>query len=261
MQLENVILEKSNHIATITLNRPDAFNSFNFDLGNDLVTALESCSDDSDIKVVVITGAGRAFCAGGDLVLFHKSPDISNTLRQVIKILNTGIMVMRRMSQPIIASINGAVGAAGMSIAAACDLRICASSVNFKQAYTSVGLVPDGAWTLLIPLLIGLGKASELVLLDPVFDAQKALDMGFVNQVVDDSELEKATYDTASRLVKGPALAFTIVKENLNNAMLGFLERQLELERRGMTMVGKTADAREGISAFLEKRKPDFSGR
>ena len=261
MQLENVILEKSNHIATITLNRPDAFNSFNFDLGNDLVTALESCSDDSDIKVVVITGAGRAFCAGGDLVLFHKSPDISNTLRQVIKILNTGIMVMRRMSQPIIASINGAVGAAGMSIAAACDLRICASSVNFKQAYTSVGLVPDGAWTLLIPLLIGLGKASELVLLDPVFNAEKALDIGFVNQVVEDSELKKVTYGTASQLVRGPSLAFTIVKENLNNAMLGFLERQLELERRGMTMVGKTADAREGISAFLEKRKPDFSGR
>lgn len=261
MQLENVILEKSNHIATITLNRPDAFNSFNFDLGNDLVTALESCSDDSDIKVVVITGAGRAFCAGGDLVLFQKSPDISNTLRQVIKILNTGIMVMRRMSQPIIASINGAVGAAGMSIAAACDLRICASSVNFKQAYTSVGLVPDGAWTLLIPLLIGLGKASELVLLDPVFNAEKALDIGFVNQVVEDSELKKVTYGTASQLVRGPSLAFTIVKENLNNAMLGFLERQLELERRGMTMVGKTADAREGISAFLEKRKPDFSGR
>lgn len=261
MQLENVILEKSNHIATITLNRPDAFNSFNFDLGNDLVTALEACSDDSDIKVVVITGSGRAFCAGGDLVLFQKSPDISNTLRQVIKILNTGIMVMRRMSQPIIASINGAVGAAGMSIAAACDLRICASSVNFKQAYTSVGLVPDGAWTLLIPLLIGLGKASELVLLDPVFDAQKALDMGFVNQVVDDAELEKVTYGTASRLAKGPLVAFTIVKENLNNAMLGFLERQLELERRGMTMVGKTADAREGISAFLEKRKPNFSGQ
>ena len=260
MKLENVILKKSDHIGTITLNRPQAFNSFNFDLGNDLVTALEACTDDNDVKVVIITGAGRAFCAGGDLVLFQNSPDTSNTFRQVIKILNTGIMVMRRMPKPVIASINGAVGAAGMSIAAACDLRICASSVNFKQAYTSVGLVPDGAWTLLIPLLIGLGRASELVLLDPVFDAQKALDMGFVNQVVEDSELDKVTYNVASRLAKGPSVAFAIVKENLNNAMLGFLERQLELERRGMTTVGKTADAMEGIAAFLEKRKPVFTG-
>ena len=194
-------------------------------------------------------------------MLFQQSPNTSNTLRQVIKILNTCIMVIRRMPQPVIASINGAVGAAGMSIAAACDLRIAASSVRFKQAYTSVGLVPDGAWTLLIPLLIGFGKASELVFLDPIFDAETALTLGFVNKVVGDAELARETRDMAARLAAGPSVAFSIVKENLNNALLGFLERQLELERRGMTTVGKTADAAEGIAAFVEKRTPDFTGQ
>jgi 2-(1,2-epoxy-1,2-dihydrophenyl)acetyl-CoA isomerase len=261
MQFENVILEKSEHIVTVRLNRPKSFNSFNFGLGEDLVGALEICTDDPDVKAVIITGEGRAFCAGGDLLLFQQSPNTSNTLRQVIKILNTCIMVIRRMPQPVIASINGAVGAAGMSIAAACDLRICASSVHFKQAYTSVGLVPDGAWTLLIPLLIGLGKASELVFLDPIFDAETALELGFVNKVVDDAELAHATRAIAARLASGPSVAFSIVKENLNNALLGFLERQLELERRGMTTVGKTADAAEGIAAFVEKRAPNFTGR
>jgi len=259
MQFENVILEKSNHVATIKLNRPKMFNSIDFGLGDDLVRALEICTDDDDTRVVVITGEGKAFCAGGDLAAFKDSPDISDTLRQIIKKLNICIMLIRRMSKPVIAAINGAVGGGGMSIAAACDLRICASSVKFRQAYTSVGLVPDGAWTLLVPLLIGLGKAFELALLDPVFDAGQALEFGFVNNVVDDTELEKTTFDMASKLAKGPAVSFAIVKENLNNSMLGFLERQLELERRGMTVIGKTSDAKEGITAFLEKRKPVFT--
>jgi len=157
--------------------------------------------------------------------------------------------------------INGTAAGAGVSIAAACDLRICASSAKFRQAYTSIGLIPDGAWTLLVPLLIGFSKASELVYMDPVFDAKEALQMGLVNKVVDDSELEKTTMDIALKLASGPTISYSIVKENFNNALFGLLERQLELERRGMIWVGKTADAKEGIASFIGKRKPSFKGQ
>ncbi|MBN2516383.1 MAG: enoyl-CoA hydratase/isomerase family protein [Deltaproteobacteria bacterium] len=263
MEFENVILEKKANIATITLNRPKAFNAFDFGLGNDLVKALEICTDDRETKVVIITGAGKAFCAGGDLAFFKKlgGDKLSDGLRQIIKILNTGIMGIRRMPKPVIAAINGAVGGAGMSIAAACDLRICASSVKFKQGYITAGLVPDGAWTLSVSLLVGFGKATEIALLDPVFDAQDALKFGLVTRVVEDAEFEKETLNVAASLARGPAVSYAIVKDNLNQAMYGLLERQLELERRGMTWVGQTSDALEGINAFVEKRKPDFTGR
>lgn len=261
MEFENIILEKKDNIATIKLNRPKAFNALNFELGDDFVKALEICQEDDETKVIVLTGEGRAFCAGGDVALFKESTDTSNTLRHLIKRLNLCIFLLRNIRKPVIAAINGATGGAGVTMAAACDLRICAASVKFRQAYTSIGLVPDGGWTLLVPLLIGFGNASELVFLDPVFDANKALELGLVNKVVDDGELEKVTRDIALKLARGPSASFAIAKENLNSAMLGLLERQLELERKGMIMAGKTADAAEGIASFLEKRKPSFAGQ
>jgi 2-(1,2-epoxy-1,2-dihydrophenyl)acetyl-CoA isomerase len=181
-------------------------------------------------------------------------------LRQLTKLLNFTITGIRRIPKPVLAMINGTVAGVGVSVAAACDLRICASSAKFRQAYTSIGLIPDGAWTLLLPLLIGFGKAQELVYLDPLLSAGEALDMGLVNQVVEDAELESTTRQIAMKLAAGPSIAYAIAKENFNQAMLGLLERQLELERSGMIRVGRTADAREGIAAFMEKRKPVFKG-
>ena len=261
MKFDNIILQKEGSVTFIKLNRPKEFNAINYGLLSDVVKALEVATDDVDTKVVVVNGEGKAFCAGGDLASFKNFPDNGEALRQIIKLLNLTIIGIRRMPKPVIAMINGVTAGAGISIAAACDLRICASSVKFKQAYTSVGLVPDGAFTLMVPLLIGFGKTSELYLLDPLIDSKQALEMGLVNRVVEDAELEKVTKDIALQLVKGASVSYAIVKENMNNAMLGILERQLELERRGMIWAGRTADAREGIAAFLEKRKPSFSGR
>jgi 2-(1,2-epoxy-1,2-dihydrophenyl)acetyl-CoA isomerase len=261
MQFDNIIFQKANQVAVIRFNRPKAFNAVNVELFGDIIKALEICVDDRDVKVIVLTGEGKAFCAGGDVALFDSSPDVSETIRQLTKSLHFAIIGIRRTSKPVIAMINGTAAGAGVSIAAACDLRICASSAKFKQAYTSIGLIPDGAWTLMVPLLIGFSKASELVYLDPVFDAQEALQMGLVNKVVDDSELEKTTMHIALKLASGPIVSYSIVKENFNNAFFGLLERQLELERRGMIWVGKTVDAKEGISAFVEKRKPSFKGQ
>lgn len=260
MVFENIFFTKINAVATIKFNRPKLSNSFNFDLGNDFVKALEICMEDNDTRAVIITGEGKAFCAGGDLDLFKKSPDVSDTLRHLIKTLNMSINAIREMPKPVIAAINGAIGGAGMSIAAACDLAICVSSAKFKQGYTSVGLVPDGGWTLMVPLLIGFRKATELVLLDPVIDAQQALELGLVNKVVEDTELDKEVNMIALKIAQGPAKAFAIAKKNINKAMFGLLENHLELERQGMIIAGRTSDAKEGIAAFIEKRKPCFTG-
>lgn len=260
MTHENLVFEKSEQVAVIRLNRPDVFNAADIGLFEDLIRALEACTVDDEVKVVVITGNGKAFCAGGDLSMFSAFPDPGEGIRQLTKRFHFVISGIRRIPKPVIAMINGTAAGGGFSLAVACDLRICASSAKFRQAYTSSGLAPDGAWTLLVPLLVGFGKASELAYLDPVFGAKDALAMGLVNRVVEDGELERETRRIALQLARGATRAQAIVKENLNNAMLGLLERTLEMERDGIIRAGKTRDAREGISAFLERRPPAFSG-
>jgi len=261
MKYDNLIFEKVDQVAIFRLNRPRAFNAADIGLFEDLIKALEVCTVDEEVKVIIITGEGKAFCAGGDVAMFKSSPDPGEAIRQLTKRLHFTISGIRRVPKPVIAMINGTAAGAGISLAAACDLRICASSVKFRQAYTSIGLVPDGAWTLLVPLLIGFSKASELAYLDPVFDAKEALAMGLVNQVVEDGELERTTREVALKLARGATLSYAIVKKNFNEALLGLLERMLELERGGIIRAGKTKDAREGIAAFIEKRQPSFKGQ
>ncbi|PKN60905.1 MAG: hypothetical protein CVU53_00645 [Deltaproteobacteria bacterium HGW-Deltaproteobacteria-11] len=263
MQFENILFEKAAQTATITLNRPEAYNALNEGLFKDLARALEICADDDDTRAVVLTGAGKAFCSGGDISAFREEIDTnpSDPLRQLIKILNVCILGLRALPKPVIAAVNGAVGGGGMSLMAACDLRICASSVRFRQAYTNLGLVPDGAWALTVGRLIGFNKAQELIFLDPVFDAEQALAWGLVNRVVADGDLQRVAAEMAMRLSKGPTRSYAIAKENINHAMLDQLERQLERERSGMIRAAKTADYKEGLRAFFEKRPPAFSGK
>jgi 2-(1,2-epoxy-1,2-dihydrophenyl)acetyl-CoA isomerase len=263
MTFETIIFQRANHIATIRLNRPQSFNAMDSALVNDLVRALEFCWEDEDTRVVMITGEGKAFSSGGDLAVLrdYLETNPSEIVRQAIKGFNVLIMTLRTVPKPVIAAINGAVAGGGLSVAAACDLRVAASSAIFKQAYTSIAFVPDGAWTLTVPMLIGLGKASELILLDPVLSAKQALEIGLVNKVVQDAELEQVSYEIAAKIAQGPTKSFAIAKENLNNAMLGLLERQLELERFGMIKAAKTLDYKEGLTAFFEKRRAIFSGK
>jgi 2-(1,2-epoxy-1,2-dihydrophenyl)acetyl-CoA isomerase len=263
MELGSVIYTKSDGIATITLNRSKAFNSIDLDLGDDLVHALEAAHDDIEVRAVLLTGSGRFFCTGGDLSYFTKflDTDPSEPFRQIIKRLNIAVMLIRRMPKPVIAVINGAAGGAGVSLAASCDLRICASSVKFRQAYTSLAMAGDGGWSLFIPLLIGFGKTMELTLLDPVFGAKEALEWGLVTTVVDDAELEKVSREMASKLARGATYAYALAKENMNRSVLALLESQIELERTGMINASRSSDYREGIKAFLEKTKPNFQGR
>jgi 2-(1,2-epoxy-1,2-dihydrophenyl)acetyl-CoA isomerase len=260
MDFDNIILDQSNGISTIRMNRPKEMNTLNFGLTKDLLKALEVCWDDSGTKVVVITGNGKAFCAGGDVAAFKSATDIGDATRQMTKDFDPLISGFRRIHKPVIAMINGVCMGAGLSLAAACDLRICAASAMFRQAYTSVGLTPDGAWGLHLPMLIGFGRASELIFTDPTIDAKKAYDIGLVGEVVDDTELEAKTMEKALRMARGPLAAFAIAKDNLNRSMLGLLESQLEQERLGIMKAGRTHDAREGIASILERRKPEFKG-
>lgn len=260
MEFETVLLDRSEGIAVIRMNRPREMNTLNFQLTKDLVRALETCWDDAATKVVIVTGTGKAFCAGGDVAAFNSAADIGDATRQMTKDFDPLVSGIRRIPKPVIAMVNGICMGAGLSLAAACDLRVCAASAVFRQAYTSVGLTPDGAWSLHVPLLIGFGRASELIFSDPVLDAKKALEVGLITEMVDDAELEAATMKRAKRLAAGPLRAFAVAKNNLNRAMLGLLENQLEQERLGIMESARTADAREGIAAILEKRKPVFRG-
>jgi 2-(1,2-epoxy-1,2-dihydrophenyl)acetyl-CoA isomerase len=263
MQFENILFKKTEQTATITLNRPESYNALNEGLLKDIVRALEICADDGDTRAVILTGAGKAFCSGGDIAAFREEIETnpSDPLRQLTKFLNVCILSIRTLPKPVIAVVNGAVGGAGMSLLAACDLRICASSVRFRQAYTNLGLVPDGAWSLMVGRLIGFNRAQELIFLDPVFNAEQALAWGLVTQVVADGDLQRVAAETAQKLARGATRAYAIAKENLNHAMLDQLERQLERERSGMIRAAKTADYKEGLRAFFEKRPPVFSGK
>jgi len=261
MKYDNLIFEKADGVAVLRLNRPEAFNAANIGLFEDIIKAMEVCAVDEEIKVIIITGKGKAFCAGGDLAMFNSFPDPGEGIRQLTRRFHFVISGIRRIPKPVIAMINGAAAGGGFSLAVACDLRICASSAKFRQAYTSFGLVPDGAWSLLVSSLIGFGKASELAYLDPVIGAKEALAMGLVNKVVEDSELERTTREIALKLARGATLSYAMVKENLNEAQLGLLERMLEVERKTIIRAGKTKDGKEGIEAFIAKRQPDYKGQ
>lgn len=258
MEFKSLIFDVKDRVAVIKMNRPTEYNAMNFELMGEIARALEICMVNNEIRVVVITGAGKAFCSGGDLAMFHGYKDKSEAIRELTKLFHHVILGVRQNPKPVIAALNGAAAGGGFSLATACDLRICAESAKFVQGYTSSGLVPDGAWTLTVPLLVGFGRAAEMAFLDPVIGSKKALDLGLANYVVPDGELEAFTMEMASKLAKGSFSAFVAVKENLNRAMLGILESQLELERQGIIRAGKTPDAEEGIAAFLERRKPKF---
>lgn len=264
MAFESIIFEKSESVAIIKFNRPQTFNAFNMSIGTELIEALESCSYDDDVRAVILTAEGKAFCSGGDISVFKDSiatPDPSKPIRDLIVPFNKCIYLIRRMPKPVLCAVNGVAGGAGMSFVAACDYRMAASSAKFKQAYTSMGLTGDGAWMLLVPMLIGFARATEMVLFDQLVDAQKALEWGLVNQVVEDGRLEEESMRTAVELSRKATKALGMAKGNLNHAMAGMLESQLLFEGDGMIKASMhTKDYREAVKSFLEKRKPEFMG-
>lgn len=261
----NVQLRVSNAVATITLNRPEALNALDLPTVTELVTAIQACRDDDSVRAVIITGAGRGFCAGGDMKAawkhIQKAGNARGFFADLTVPLHRAITDIRVIEKPVIAAINGATGGAGMSLAAACDLRLAAESAEFKQAYTSIGLVPDGGWTIIVPQIIGAAKTMELLLIDPLIDARQALALGFVHEVLADDRLQQRALEVSTRLTEGAMTAFGGAKALVNAALFPMLESQLERERQRLMAQGSTRDFLEGLSAFLEKRSPRFAGR
>ncbi len=258
-------VESAAGVLTITLNRPDSYNALNEQISVELTTALRMAERDAAVRCVVITGAGKAFCSGQDLVEIkghYTEPDappldFGKHLRSRYNPIATRL---RTMEKPVLASVNGIAAGAGASLAFAADLRIAARSASFMMAFINVGLVPDTAGTFTLQRLVGYGKAAEMCFLGERVSAEEAGRIGLVNRVVEDEQLAEATRELAARLASMPTRAVGLTKRALNRAWASSLEDQLEYEAFCQQTAGGSADHREGVIAFVEKRKPAFRG-
>jgi 2-(1,2-epoxy-1,2-dihydrophenyl)acetyl-CoA isomerase len=258
----DLLIKDSAGVRTLILNRPSAFNSLTIGLKSGLLAALRAAADDESVRAVVLTGAGRAFCAGQDLkehIGLLNSGDPS-PLSTVDEHYNPIVTALTEMPKPVIAAVNGTAAGAGASFAYACDLRIAASSAKFLMAFANVGLTADsgGSWTL--PRLIGYGRAMEMMLLAKPVDAETALRIGMVTQVVADEEVLPTAQALAQRLAAGPTTAYGLIKKALLEAAGADLPTALAEESRGQAAAGQTADHREAVAAFVAKRPPEFTG-
>jgi len=259
---KNIQFEQRGNIAVITLNRPNAANGIDLALGNDLMHAAIECDENHSIRAVVITGAGKMFCAGGDLLSFNAQGDkLAYGLKELTAYLHAALSRFARMDAPLITAINGAAAGAGMSLAIAGDYVIAGVSAKFTMAYTAAGLAPDGSATFYLPRLVGLRRAQELIFTNRRLNAQEALEWQLVNRVVADAELLPEALKVAEQLANGPTRAFGTVKKLLLETYEQSLETQMELEARGISAMSNTIDGKEGITAFVEKRKPVFIGK
>ena len=259
---EHIQVSETEGIVTITLNRPDKLNAFIGHMRRDLAEALEHAGSDRSIRVVIITGAGRAFCAGGD-VSFMSELMQRNDTEEFARILGAGrrvILAIRQMTKPVIAAVNGPASGAGANLALACDLRIAATNATFSQSFLKVGLHPDWGGTFFLPRLVTPNKACELFFLGEAIDAEEALRLGIVNQVVAPEELESATQQLAERLRIAPPLALAAAKQAVYESQGASLEEMLRYETEAQLRCFESDDGHEGVHAFLEKRDPHFTG-
>ena len=263
MSYETIVFDIDQSVATVTLNRPEAMNALTIQMAEEFVDALIRCGADPDVRAVVVKGAGRGFCAGGDVKAFAESlkADPLTAIRALAMRLHAGVAEIRRVEKPVIAQVHGVAAGAGMSLALACDLTVASQSAQFIMAYARVGLSPDGSSTYFLPRLVGPKKALEIFYFGDPIDASEAQTLGLVNRVVPDGELEKETRALAQRLARGPTLAFGRAKELVYKGLGESLETQLENERQFMGLSAISEDYREGVQAFIQKREPEFRGR
>ena len=262
MGYQTLNFEVSAGVATITLNRPNNMNAMSPAMGAELHEVALAIDANQDIRAVILTGAGKVFCAGGDLGEFAAAGDGARTL--IMKMtgdLHLALSRLARNAAPVIAAVNGTAAGAGFSLLMAADLAIAAESAVMTMAYTNAGLSPDGSATYYMPRKIGDRRARELMLTNRVLNAQEALDWGVVNQVVADGDVLVAAQKLAAKLAQGPTQAYGQVKALLDGSFDHSLESQMELEARAIAALVGSPDGQEGLHAFLDKRKPQFSGR
>lgn len=262
---ESLLVQTTEGICTITLNRPDSLNSINEAITSELAKVIRGLQREDAVRAVILTGAGRAFCSGqdlGDLKKKYSDPNFKPHLMEDLKRrYNPIVLGLRDLEKPVIAAVNGVAAGAGLSLALACDVRVASEKASFLEVFVNVGLVPDSGSSFFLPRLVGLGKALELCFTGDKVPADEALRLGMVNKVVPPDELMKAAHELAMRLAKLPTRAIGLMKRMLYQSFENDLAGMLELEAFAQETAALTADHREGVMAFLEKRPPQFTGK
>lgn len=264
MEYKTIRFEKRELTATITLNRPESLNALNRALCNELLDAIRQCEWDKEIRAVVITGTGKSFCAGGDIrdirgfLKDYPHDDPGKIIEEIVSAFHPIILAIRKLKKPVIGAINGSCSGGGAGLAQACDILIAAESATILTSYVNIGQAADGGNSFFLTQKVGLHKAAELLFMGDHLDAQEAYRLGIFNRVEPDENLVSEAEKLAKRLAHGPGFALGLAKGLLNRAVSGNLETQLELEKDAVITCAGTRDFKEGITAFLEKRKPDF---
>jgi 2-(1,2-epoxy-1,2-dihydrophenyl)acetyl-CoA isomerase len=257
---ETLIVERANSIATIVLNRPEARNALDLTMRREMLGVLDEIEADPTARVVILTGAGGHFCSGGD-VKTMKKPHTAAEGRGRVELLNKLVLRLVNFPLPTIAMVDGYAVGAGSNLALCCDLIVASDRAKFGELFCKIGLAVDGGGTWLLPRLVGLARAKELVFTGDVIDAAEAARIGLVNRVVDAAALETATRALAEKIAAGPPLALRLDKQMLNRAAAGDLASALELEAFSQGLAIASEDHKEGVGAFFDKRPPKFSGR
>ena len=261
MATPTVQVETRGAVALVTLNRPDAGNALNLQMAMDLLAASMSCARSAAVRAVVLTGAGRHFCFGGDLrAMQSRDSGGEDYIRELTTYLHAAISQFVRMDAPVIAAVNGTAAGAGVGLVAMADLALCARGSRFNLAYTAAGLTPDAGTTFLLPRTLGVKRAMELLLLNRNLAAPEALAWGLVNEVAAEEQLLPRALELAEQLAAGASRAFGATKRLVAHS-LGALESQMVLESETIAAHAVAAEGTEGVSAFLEKRAPRFPGR
>ncbi|MEP1094491.1 MAG: enoyl-CoA hydratase-related protein [Cyclobacteriaceae bacterium] len=252
-------LNRKDNLGIITFNRPEVFNSFNKEMALAVQNALDDYASDPNIRAILITGNGRAFCAGQDLQ--EAIDDNGLEIKQIVdEHYNPIVKKLRSIKKPIVAAVNGVAAGAGANLALACDVVVAARSSSFLQAFSKIGLVPDTGGTFTLPRIIGFQKASALMMLGDKVPAEEAERIGMIYKVFSDEELTSESKKLAAKLANMPTKALGYIKEMLNQSMANTLDQQLEMEKEYQFSATETHDYKEGVQAFLEKRNPDFKG-
>jgi 2-(1,2-epoxy-1,2-dihydrophenyl)acetyl-CoA isomerase len=258
---QEIIATTEHGVATIRLNDPDSMNALSAPIAAELERIIAELSKDRSVRALVLTGTGRAFCAGGDVQSFYDNRDDPHDIMQaVLDGLHGAVGRLIDAPFPTIAAINGVVAGAGMGIALATDLAVAAESAMFTMAYTGIGVSPDGSSTFFLPRLVGTRVAMEMILTNRRVSSEEALSLGIVNSVVPDDQLEEATRELAAKLAAGPTLAYVRARNLIRSSLGADPFAQMDAEAEGILAAGETRDFYEGISAFIEKRPPSFTG-
>lgn len=264
MSYSKLLFDTDSGVATITLNRPDKANAFDDEMTRELLDALKQIERDETIRAIVLTGAGKNFCAGQDLAAFlerQNSPEGLSVREHLLNGYNKVVTKIRAMEKPFIAAVNGAAAGAGLGICCACDIRYASESAKFRMAFIGIGLAPDSGTSFLLPRLIGFGRALEMAITNELLDAHEAHAAGLVTKLFAPEELLPATIAFAKQLANAPTCGIGLTKRAFNRALVSDLEGALDYEAYAQNIAIETQDHREGVNAFLEKRAPGYTGK